>query len=114
MEKIITVDFQIYRTSQEEGILRLGLNKKVSGRLKEMWILHPFIAIYDRNQRIESLLPRDTVFVMGKDYTETLCTAYQKAYNDVIKQHAPIELFTPDYFSFCDFQKRLSINICFI
>lgn len=109
LEKIITVDVQIRRTSHDEGSRWLGLDLDDPGRMQAMWILYTHIASYDKNQKIQTLTPVDTVYTIGKNYTETLLDAYQTAYNSILKQHPSIELFAPEYISFCDYQKKCDL-----
>lgn len=108
-DKIVTVDVQVRRTSQIEGNRWLGLNLKNPDEFSVMWILCTRISTYDKNQKTQSSTPIDTVYAIGKDYSDTLLSAYQACYNSVLKQYPSIELFTPDYISFCDYQKKCDL-----
>ena len=53
--------------------------------------------------------PLDTVYAIGKDYSDTLLSAFQTGYESALKQYPSIDLFTPDYISFCDYQKKCDL-----
>lgn len=108
-DKIVTVDVQIRRTSQDEGNrwLKLGLEK--TEIWVEMWILYSYISTYDKNQKLISSTPLDTTFSIGKTYADTLDKTYQRGLKRIATGFSDIEYFKPEYISFCDFQQECNL-----
>lgn len=106
---IVSVDFQIRRTSIGEGSRMLDLeipDSIPSEPSAEMFILISRIRIYNPQQ---SLLESDTIsslsYSFGKDYSDTLIKSYYASYKRAQKLYPEMELFETEYLSFCDFYK---------
>jgi len=108
-DNIISVDVKIRRTSLYEGNRFLDLKIEDPDKHELIWILYTYIATYDKNQKIQSLVPFDTVYEIGDNYVDTLLTAYYRGYKLITESFSAIELFSPDYISFCDFQKECNL-----
>lgn len=106
---IICVDIKILRTSEEEGSHRLRLGLNSTSEMKEMWIIYAYISEYDQHQKIISNQSVGRTYSLGKSYADSLFSIYSLAYNEIINQNPNIELFLPEYISFCDFQQNCEL-----
>ena len=106
IDKIISIDFQIKRTSQVEGNRILNLKLDSIDKNGMMWILYSYMSVYDKGQNRISIIALDTNIVLGRNYTEDLSMAYQNGLKQVAKKYTDIEYFKPEYLSFCDYQKK--------
>lgn len=106
---ILTVDYQIRTVSQPDGNRSLKLGLKKIDEESPMWILKSFISTYDRNKKLISSKLFSTTYTLQGDYTDTLQENYSKAFAKLIKERPSMELFQPEYLSFCDFQKNCEL-----
>ncbi len=108
-DRIISVDFQIMRTSQYEVSKKYNLKITNPDEFKEMWILKSFISVYDKKQKLISSEAFRTTFVGGKKYLDSLEKIYSLGLKLISNNYKNIELFTPEYLSFCNFQHKCQI-----
>lgn len=98
--KIITMDFKIHRTHQ---------NNMETDEFKPAWILYSYISTYNKNQKLLSCIPMDTSYFIGTGYLDSFKKQYLAGYNSIMLKYPAIELFIPEFFSFCDFQKKCKL-----
>lgn len=103
---IITIDFQIYRTSTEEGKRWLELEIDAEQGDSEMWIIDAYISVYDKRQKLKSNTHFEKTYSIGESYLELLKKIYSKGYKRILEEYPKLDSFTPEYLSYCDFQKR--------
>ena len=101
----ITVDFQIWRADDVA-------NGEEWDLMKTKWYLRAYISTYKTTQKEKQQLikaiPFDSV-VVKPDYLEKLEEIYDAAFAKIQMEFSSIELFTPKYISFCDFQKKCKL-----
>ena len=105
-KQIITVDVIVKRTSQEEGNYKLKFGLTDYKKFDDMWILYSSISTYDKNQKLLSNIPMDTVYALGESYTDTLNKTFLEGVTRIENEFTDLEYFTPEYISFCDFQQK--------
>jgi len=106
--KIYTVDVQIRRTNVRKG--QWGNTKIEQGsEFDVMWVMWTHLSVYDQNQNLISTAPVDTVIALKWHYADTLQKYYQKGMQMILSKNTQLELFSPDYISFCDFQKECKL-----
>jgi hypothetical protein len=106
---IVTIDVQIYRTSIYEGSRRYNLEFENDDSMDIMWIIKTYESVYNKKQKLISSTLLETVYSTNNDYTKTLLKTYTLGFNQIINEYKSIELFKPEYLSFCDFKKKCNI-----
>lgn len=98
-DKIVTVDFQIYRGDE------MGENDE----LRVRWFVRAYVSTYKQNQKLIEAIPFDSIIVKSDDYLENLKEIYDTAFAKIQTDFQSIELFTPIYISFCNFQTKCKL-----
>ncbi|MDR1761312.1 MAG: hypothetical protein LBR55_02565 [Bacteroidales bacterium] len=97
--EIVTVDFQIQRggtmSENEEFLMD--------------WYLWAYISTYNQNQQLIKAAPFDSVKIKSDEYLPKLQEMYNAAFAKIQTDFPSIELFTPTYISFCDFQTKCKL-----
>jgi len=98
--KIVTVDFKIHRADYVSND---------DDEHRAMWFLYAFVSTYEQNQKLIEAIPFDSIVVKSDNYVEKLKEIYDVAFVKIQMSFPSIELFTPKYISFCDFQKKCKL-----
>jgi len=97
--EIVTIDFQIHRggtmSENEEFLMD--------------WYLRAYISTYNQNQQLIKATPFDSVKIKSNGYLPKLQEMYNAAFTKIQTNFPTIELFTPTYISFCDFQTKCKL-----
>ncbi|MEW6469474.1 MAG: hypothetical protein AB1458_11135 [Bacteroidota bacterium] len=104
--KLITLDVKIRRT-QAIGNDCPGLETK--GQWQEKWLLFAYISVYTKEQKLLSSSVRDSAVSACTGYLDSLKKIYSRCYGLILKEHPALDLFTPGYISFCDYQKKCDL-----
>jgi len=104
--QIISVDVEVLRTSVVEANRRYGLDYEVKGSAQILWILRAYRSVYDKNQKLISSVPLDTIFTIEKDYTQDLQRVYSKGFDSITNEFPKIEFFQPYRLTFCGYRQK--------
>lgn len=102
---IVSLDFKIRRTEGGMGVRRLGLELSEEERRGEFWFIYSYLAEYDSHQNLISLIPLDTTYAIGKDYSQALEKGFLQGQTQVAIRYPFLEYFEVEALSFCDFQQ---------
>lgn len=97
--KIVTIDFQIHR----------GGTMSENKEFLMDWYLRVYISTYNQNQQLIKATPFDSVKIKSNGYLPKLQEMYNAAFTKIQTNFLSIELFTPTYISFCDFQTKCKL-----
>ena len=106
---IVSVDVFIKRTSLGQGNAQYNKSFSSIGSNGRMWVLFVYISTSDFSQKNKKCIPFDTLFACGDHYLDTLQKGYTRALNKISISYPSLELFSPEYISFCGMQKKCSI-----
>lgn len=104
--KIITIDFILHRTGIE--VLSISPDSDLSNYnwLGERWEIESYISVYDKHQQLTSKQALDSTYSEVFSYFDTLNSIFLRGYNHIKATYPKIDLFKPEYLSFCDFQEE--------
>jgi len=107
-DSVFTIDYKLHRMSAHQGnnVLKLGLSKADPGNA--MWLITGMVSIYDKHQRLLYTKPSDSSYCIGASYGDTLRKSFLRLYKTVEKKFSNLELFEPQYISFCNYQQKCS------
>ncbi|RZJ67459.1 MAG: hypothetical protein EOO50_05585 [Flavobacterium sp.] len=106
---IVSVDFKIRRTSKAEGNQMLDLGLKDARAMDVMWILDAYISTYDKSQKLLTSEHFEQVYSLEEDYGSKLQSVYSVCLSKIKSANPTIDLFKPDYISFCDYQQKCKL-----
>ena len=104
--QIVSVDVEVIRTSVFQGNIHYGLHYEVKEKVQVLWILRAYRSVYDKNQKLISSVPLDTIFTIQKDYTNDLQQLYSKGFDRIKSEFPDIELFRPYRLTFCGYRQK--------
>lgn len=73
------------------------------------WSIKYYIATYDLNGKLIFQDKTEKLIVESEHYNEELSKTYERKLKEIKLQNKNIQFFTPEYISFCDFQKKCNI-----
>ncbi len=97
--EIVTVDFQIHR----------GGTMSENDEFLMDWYLRAYISTYNQNQQLIKAALFDSVEIKSNEYLPKLQEMYNAAFAKIQTDFPSMELFTPTYISFCDFQTKCKL-----
>ena len=111
--QIVSVDFKIYRS----GSINLN-NFKDKEKAKRLfkaskphvgYTIIGYVSVYNKKQNLISSSVIDTAYVAGKSYRYWLKRLFNRGFHAALKFYPQIELFTPEYISFCDYKPNCKL-----
>jgi hypothetical protein len=104
--KIIAIDFDIRRTSVEEGKFRAKLEIESKSPIDEMWFLKAYVSYYTFDQKLINKELVYATYQVGRSYMDSLKLAYNTGIMQITLRHEQLDLFKLSALSHCRFQKQ--------
>lgn len=105
--EIIGVSAYVQRTSCFDASRRfpdINVDSVRSLEMEPFFVINLAITKHSRNQKLLQQYSLDTLKVPGENYGTALQVRFNQYYKQIVKDFPEIELFSPEYISFCGYQ----------